>query len=917
MLTDLEKEILKTTIWDNPFIPKDHMPFPKQLDALLDFRKELLFGGSAGGGKGSTDSDFILTSTGKILVSDIKIGDEILNPDGTNQTVLDVYPLGEQDIYQITFEDGATCGVTLDHLWLTITEFGTELLQTTRQMISNLPVYIPSLTSPNPRKILSINNIGKNTCRCIKVSNPNGLYVVNDDIITHNSDFLLMAALQFVEQPNYNAIIFRRTYSDLSLPDGLIPRSHEWLTGTPARYKPDLHQWVFPSGSTITFGYLESEKDVYRYKSSQFTFCVAKGTPVLMEDNTYKNIEDVSVNDVIMTLNGPKRILKTYGSRIDDCVKLHTINKKGEIIGSQIHPITHEFLTPYGWFSYASIYNLFCSGEPKLCHTSHKLSLQPPQKYQYPWQTCAHLRDELLHLEPSESLQDRPQNGENDACLRGAQIDNTMTSHAYLETRMLPSLCVPVVLHVPDPQSHKKFLSEDRYATFDAQTDSLSQDYQVNCSAYQNLCDEQAHLVLNTVQYDLPSLNNAVLPYPDYYDMDDQDYIPKYTHPHLLTYTHPYTMDNQNSSEVVQLGSCILSPCGKHIVYDISVEDVSHYITSTHIVNKNCGFEELTEFPSERFYTYLFSRMRKLADCAIPLRMRATTNPDGPGAEWVYERFKPDDPQPLPDGRRFLSSKLYDNPHIDQDSYIENLAETDPVTRMQLQEGIWRVKKSGNKFKQEWFDRCYINPSEVPEEGITVRYWDFAATEIKKGVKQTDPDYTVGTKVRLHRNIYYIMDVRRDRLAPGKLEEFIRDTAEFDGPETIIYLEQEPGASGKIMIDDYIRRVLNGYAVFGDRSTGPKEARANVFSAALYNGMVRLVRAPWNKPFVTECCLFPTKGVHDDQVDATSGAISKLPRAKRWKNGNIGEVSMFNPMAGELTFDTDLEIEELNLEEFM
>ena len=161
------------------------------------------------------------------------------------------------------------------------------------------------------------------------------------------------------------------------------------------------------------------------------------------------------------------------------------------------------------------------------------------------------------------------------------------------------------------------------------------------------------------------------------------------------------------------------------------------------------------------------------------------------------------------------------------------------------------------------------------------------------------------------------MAVRRDRLAPGKLEEFIQDTAEFDGPETIIYLEQEPGASGKIMIDDYIRRALNGYAVFGDRPTGPKEARANVFSAALYNGMVRLVRAPWNKPFVTECCLFPTKGVHDDQVDATSGAISKLPRAKRWKNGNIGEVSMFNPMAGDLTFDKDLEIEELNLEEFM
>ena len=441
MLTDLEKEILQKTIWDNPYIPKDHMPFPKQIDALLDFRKELLFGGSAGGGK---------------------------------------------------------------------------------------------------------------------------------------SDYLLMAALQFVEQPNYNAIIFRRTYSDLSLPEGLIPRSHEWLTHTPAQYKQDLHQWLFPSGSTLTFGYLESESHIYRYKSSSFSFI---------------------------------------------------------------------------------------------------------------------------------------------------------------------------------------------------------------------------------------------------------------------------------------------------------------------------GFEELTEFPIERFYTYLFSRMRKSTDSKIPLRMRATTNPDGPGAEWVYERFKPDDPQPLENGRRFLSSKLYDNPHIDQESYIANLEETDPVTRMQLQEGVWRVKKSGNKFKQEWFDRCYINEEDVPEEGITVRYWDLAATELKPGTRtNNDPDYTVGAKIRLYQNIYYIMDIRRDRLSPGKLEEYIQETAEFDGPDTIIYLEQEPGSSGKIMTDDYIRRVLSGYAAFSDRPTGPKEARANVFSAALYNGMVRLVRAPWNKPFVTECCLFPTKGVHDDQCLIKGTKVATIFGNKNIEDIKIGDI---------------------------
>lgn len=617
MLTALEKEILQKTIWDNPYIPKDHMPFPKQLDALLDFRKELLFGGSAGGGKAVALSTTIVTPDGTKLNGDLKVGDEILNPDGSTQRVTHIYDLDNQDIYRVTLIDGGHVDATLDHLWPIITPYNTTIILDTKSLINILninkivvldgteifPLNIPSLTSPTPREITTIEKVGNEPCRCITVSNPNGLYIVNDDIITHNSDYLLMAALQFVEQPNYNAIIFRRTYSDLSLPEGLIPRSHEWLTHTPAQYKQDLHQWKFPSGSTLTFGYLESESHIYRYKSSSFSFI---------------------------------------------------------------------------------------------------------------------------------------------------------------------------------------------------------------------------------------------------------------------------------------------------------------------------GFEELTEFPIERFYTYLFSRMRKSTDSKIPLRMRATTNPDGPGSEWVYERFKPDDPQPLENGRRFLSSKLYDNPHIDQESYIANLEETDPVTRMQLQEGVWRVKKSGNKFKQEWFDRCYINEEEVPEDGITVRYWDLAATELKPGTRtNNDPDYTVGAKIRLYHNVYYIMDIRRDRLSPGKLEEYIQETAEFDGPDTIIYLEQEPGSSGKIMVDDYIRRVLSGYAAFSDRPTGPKEARANVFSAALYNGMVRLVRAPWNKSFVTECCLFPTKGVHDDMVDSVSSGIGRLPRAKRWKTGNIGEISTFNPMAQDMTFDTgDLKIEDDGIEEF-
>src|SRR5438309_2104862 len=43
------------------------------------------------------------------------------------------------------------------------------------------------------------------------------------------SSGLLMAALQYAELPGYHAILFRKTYADLSLPGALMDRAHEWL----------------------------------------------------------------------------------------------------------------------------------------------------------------------------------------------------------------------------------------------------------------------------------------------------------------------------------------------------------------------------------------------------------------------------------------------------------------------------------------------------------------------------------------------------------------------------------------------------------------------------------------------------------------------------------------------------------------
>lgn len=79
-----------------------------------------------------------------------------------------------------------------------------------------------------------------------------------------------MAALQYVEIPNYSAILFRRTYADLALPGALMDRSMEWLGGTDAHFDSQKHLWTFPSGATLAFGNMERERDRFRYQSAEF-----------------------------------------------------------------------------------------------------------------------------------------------------------------------------------------------------------------------------------------------------------------------------------------------------------------------------------------------------------------------------------------------------------------------------------------------------------------------------------------------------------------------------------------------------------------------------------------------------------------------------------------------------------------------
>lgn len=88
------------------------------------------------------------------------------------------------------------------------------------------------------------------------------------------SDALLMAALQYVHVPGYSAILFRRTHQDLSLAGALMSRADEWLRpyGNQLRWNGTDKQWRFPSGAILSFGYMDTDEDRFRYKSAEYQF---------------------------------------------------------------------------------------------------------------------------------------------------------------------------------------------------------------------------------------------------------------------------------------------------------------------------------------------------------------------------------------------------------------------------------------------------------------------------------------------------------------------------------------------------------------------------------------------------------------------------------------------------------------------
>ena len=212
------------------------------------------------------------------------------------------------------------------------------------------------------------------------------------------------------------------------------------------------------------------------------------------------------------------------------------------------------------------------------------------------------------------------------------------------------------------------------------------------------------------------------------------------------------------------------------------------------------AIDKLTQYPSPFAFNYLRSRLRT-TDPDLPVYVRATTNPGGPGHMWVKKMFidpapsntafdardlETNEPLVYPDThekagqslfqRRFIPASLKDNPYLfDEGTYEANLLSLPENQRRQLLEGDWAVA-DGAAFPE--FSQKYhvIEPFDIPPDWRRFRSADFGySSHSAVHWFAIDPNYET---LIVYRELYLSKHTGRD-LAKAVMEAEMGDKVQY------------------------------------------------------------------------------------------------------------------------------------------
>lgn len=593
----------------------------------------------------------------------------------------------------------------------------------------------------------------------------------------------------------WRGIIFDRQYSSL---EDLIAKSKRWFPefGDGAKFlssKGDL-KWVWPTGEELLFRQITKEADYNKYHGHEY--CLGVGSLV----STIKGnvaIEKLEIGDLVATPNGFKPITRIFPRKVKPCVSATTYCENGNLIGSQYQSENHRMLSN----GLAS-----CEELSGLSQIYHKLPETSPRRgASGKSSVCGHLKTLGGCDHKLEALDGRARISTSlfpnvlqrlakafasilltpflllAYALSGKPIRRRIFSKSCepsrerKEDRIEPLSCR--VLPIEQPQSP---IAEDLSAHVppSALPDSDKEsDFQWHCFAdfgpHGELAQSGKEIFLT-----VPLLqSDALTLFQNHQMTDGGEREAGHNPPRRLIYRHPYTDERIESVREFRLGFVRLVACGEMETIDIEVGGENCYLTPCGLVNKNCfiGWNELTKFPNGKCYDIMKSCNRsgflplehtphkldkdgnkiwltKTGEVLpnIPLVIFSTTNPIGPGHNWVkkrfidvaapgeivYEKTNVFDPR-LGERRDIVKSKVRlfgsykENRYLDP-VYVASLEnEKDPNRRKAWLHGDWNIV-AGGALDDLWNPEVHVltdgGKFQVPKDWQIDRAFDWGST---------------------------------------------------------------------------------------------------------------------------------------------------------------------------------------------
>jgi predicted phage terminase large subunit-like protein len=237
---------------------------------------------------------------------------------------------------------------------------------------------------------------------------------------------------------------------------------------------------------------------------------------------------------------------------------------------------------------------------------------------------------------------------------------------------------------------------------------------------------------------------------------------------------------------------------------------------------------------------------------------------------------------------RFIPSTVYDNPYLlppRNNTYLPSLLAQPKRNQLKYLHGSWlNIDVGQNMFNRSWCD--LITMDQVPVDTDLVRAYDLAATE--KSEVNRNPDATVGMLMGRDRfGTYYVIDMVKFHAKPHAVLERIITQATRDGLHVPIVVPQDAGAAGKYVANHMVTVLSEeGLIVKVDKMSGwsGKLQRFLPFCQLAEAGKVKIVVGAWNDEWLETLEMFKgtpesMRKIHDDEVDATSSALKILAKA--------------------------------------